>query len=321
MLTRPQDSLMKTYVILVNYNNWKDTLFCVWDLLHKPWNHEVIIVDNNSTDDSVYQIERFISNHAVIHDLNLIPNWYRQDQSYNPEIEIHFIKAQENGGFAYGNNLGIQKVFELCNDQKAYVWLLNNDTFSNADTLPELISFFNSGNYGLVGSQIVNFNPPHDNQSFCGTLLVNMANFKVHSSPFIPKKSQLIYPIGASLFSSLKKISKVGLMDEAYFLYYEEIDWSMMFSKYGMISGIAEQSKVYHKQGATTGSKRNKTKKNLGIEKYKYLGILRFYEKHFPQKIVIVYLNLFYKACKAIIKGNGKLGLLILKVIIKTEKR
>jgi GT2 family glycosyltransferase len=283
--------------------------------MHKNWNIEIIIVDNASSDDSVLKVNHFIDDSNSIHELNVIPSWFKQTGTLNNNIPIHFINSDINGGFAYGNNIGINKAKTLSLSDNDYVWLLNNDTYTQEFTLPKLISTFDSKDYGLLGSQIVNFTPPHENQSYCGVLSINSANLRVFSSQTYPKKQQILYPVGASLFTSIERITKVGLMDESYFLYYEELDWSIAFMKKGYELGIVKESIVYHKQGATTGSIKNKNKSNLGIERYKYLGIIRFYKKHYPGKLYAAYFSLLKKAGKWLLKGDFQHCFLIFRII------
>lgn len=84
---------MKTYTILVNYNNWKDTLCCLWSLMHQPWDQEIIVVDNCSKDNSVEYIEKFINNPGIIINKSLLPNWYKYPEAINPDTKINFINA------------------------------------------------------------------------------------------------------------------------------------------------------------------------------------------------------------------------------------
>ena len=309
---------MKTYTILINYNNWKDTLCCLWSLIHQPWDQEVIVVDNSSKDNSIEHIKKFINNPEIIINENLLPNWYHNPKNLNLKTQIHLIGAKENNGFAAGNNLGIKRAISLEENNEFYVWLLNNDTLVNSESLPELINYYEAGRSDLVGSQICDYEPPHRKQSFCGVFNPNTAQVKVYKDKIDIHNSLIYYPVGASLFTSKSMIEKVGLMDESYFLYYEELDWCMSFLKAGLKAGISEKSLVYHKQGATTGSKKFKKKTNLHFEKYKYLGLIKFYRKNFSDKQHKAYLNLFLKGLKRFSKGEIQHAILIFKVVFKT---
>jgi GT2 family glycosyltransferase len=84
------------------------------------------------------------------------------------------------------------------------------------------------------------------------------------------------YAIGASLLASREFVEDVGLMNEEYFLYYEELDWSIQGEKKGWGTFNCNKCSVLHKQGKTTQTgERYKNAKNLEIEKLKGLDNFR----------------------------------------------
>ena len=101
-------SIYKTFIIIVNYNSWKDTIICLEDLKQKHWeNIEVVLVDNCSTDNSVESIENYLSGH----DLSFLKENFsklKKSKSKYKNLKIHFLKSSSNNGFAYGNNIGIK---------------------------------------------------------------------------------------------------------------------------------------------------------------------------------------------------------------------
>tara|TARA_B110000503_G_scaffold40688_1_gene66858 strand:- start:8743 stop:9651 length:909 start_codon:yes stop_codon:yes gene_type:complete len=299
-------SINKTFIIIVNYNSWKDTLICLEDLKQKYWeNFEVVLVDNCSTDNSAESIENYISGH----DLSFI-----KEKSTNQNLPIHFLKSDFNKGFASGNNIGIEFA-QSKYDKPFYIWMLNNDTVVENNSLPNLISFFESDNYGLIGSKILDFDPPHEIQSLYGTF--NKFTGRAKTIRNLNSKKQISYPIGASLFLTSEIINNLGGLNEEYFLYHEEIDYSLRVLKNNLKIGVCLDSIVFHKQGASTGSFKNKKKKNLHIEEYKYNGLLLLYKNYFRRFIIIAYANLIIKAFKFSFKGEFANARLIFKVISK----
>ncbi|MDW8091366.1 MAG: glycosyltransferase family 2 protein, partial [Meiothermus sp.] len=114
------------YVIVLNWNGWKDTIECLSSLRHSDYpNYEIVVVDNNSEDDSVVRI-----------------------REAHPQVPI--IQAEDNLGFAGGNNLGIR--YALSKGAE-FVWLLNNDTKVMKNTLSSMVELaMRNPDVGVVGS-------------------------------------------------------------------------------------------------------------------------------------------------------------------------
>ena len=307
-------SINKTFIIIVNYNSWKDTIICLEDLKQKKWrNFEVVLVDNFSTDNSVESIENYISGHDLSFIKEKFPNWQRSTYK-SQNLPIHFLKSDSNKGFAAGNNIGIKYAISKYN-QPFYIWMLNNDTVVKNNSLPKLISFFESDNYGLIGSKILDFEPPHEIQSLHGTF--NKFTGRTKTIRNLNSKKQISYPIGASLFLSSEIIKKIGFLNEKYFLFHEEIDYSIRVLSNNLKIGVCLDSIVFHKQGASTGSFKNKKKKNLHIEEYKYKGLLLLYKNYYKRFIFFAHINLILKAFKFSFKGEFANARLLIKVTSK----
>ena len=107
-----------TYIIVLNYNAYKDTIECLESIQNIDSKfYKIILVDNASTDSSLIKIKKWISN-----------------SSYN---NIDIIKSDFNGGYASGNNLGIK--YALKRHDCIYIWILNNDTM---DKLVKALQFY-----------------------------------------------------------------------------------------------------------------------------------------------------------------------------------
>jgi hypothetical protein len=325
-----------TSIIIVNYNNWIDTIVCVESILRLlEGTYKIVIVDNASTDNSAKEIASYLkgSHESIIS--THFPKWltdlqssekkkysyqgvaYTEQFGFNEKIEtkkdIFFVKSSTNKGFSSGNNIGI-KLGLLC-DEVEYFWLLNNDAVVQKDSLRNLILFFNEDNYGFIGSWIKDFTPEKGNQAFCMSFNFKTAKYKTFETPLNTQNVNLVIPIGASMFTNRGVIDKVGLFDEDYFLYHEELEFSTRVSKAGFKTGVTNKSIIYHKQGATTGSKKKK-KKNIKIERYKLRGLLLFYGKHYPQYKKIAYFRLVLNSLKRLMKGRIEEFLLVIRVII-----
>ena len=218
-------------IITINYNGLKNTCELIDTLPLEDKSIEVIVVDNASAQDEATTIE----------------------EQY-PQVKV--IRSKENIGFAGGNNLGIKAA------QGKYLFFLNNDTLlkPQASDLKPLISRLESSpKIGMVcpkikfswGNQLIQFagyTPlsliTMRNKAFgCGK--VDLGQFDTpHLTP---------YAHGAAMMVKREVIEKVGLMPECYFLYYEELDWSMMIHRSGYDIWYEPACTVYHKESQATG--------------------------------------------------------------------
>ena len=196
---------------------------------------EVIVVDNASTQDDAYIIE----------------------QRY-PQVTV--IRSKKNLGFAGGNNLGIQAA------HGKYLFFINNDTLfrgvghSLTSYLLPLTSLLDSSdNIGMVSPKI-RFSwgtNPIQYAGYTPLSSITMRNRAIgcgekdHGQYDTPHSTP--YAHGAAMMVKREIIDKVGLMPECYFLYYEELDWSMMIRRAGYDIWYEPTSTVYHKESQTTG--------------------------------------------------------------------
>ncbi len=216
----------KVFIIILNWNGWRDSIECIrsCEKLVYP-NFEIVLVDNGSKDDSVENLK------ATFHKLKIIEN-------------------KDNLGFAGGNNEGIRYALE---NNAEYVWLLNNDTRVDPKALTELVHTigFNEDT-GMAGSKILLLKQP-DTLHFAGGK-INLENgLTTHVGAFekdvgqYDNLSEVDYVTGCSLLVKREVIERIGLMPEAYFLYYEETDWCMLARGAGYKILMSQKSKVYHK--------------------------------------------------------------------------
>ncbi len=224
-------------IITINYNGLKDTCELIESLPADDKSLEVIVVDNASTQDEASEIERRF-----------------------PHVTV--IRSDQNLGFAGGNNLGIKAA------HGKYLFFLNNDTLLEVRgkrlevrdlILPLINRLENDDKIGMVCPKI-RFTWGHQPIQFAGyTRLtsITLRNKTIaygeedkgqydtpHSTP---------YAHGAAMLVKREVIEKVGMMPECYFLYYEELDWSVMIRKAGYDIWYDPALTVFHKESQTTG--------------------------------------------------------------------
>ena len=218
----------KLSIISVNYNGLKDTCELIDSI---PFNDsmEVIIVDNASQ-----------KNEASI-----IAEKY-------PQVKV--IRSERNLGFAGGNNLGIKAA------KGKYIFLVNNDTiFKDFNIQPLIDRLESSHKIGVVCPKI-RFSWGNNPIQFTGYTPLSKITVRNKSIGFgeedkgqynIPHSTP--YAHGAAMMIKREVIDRVGLMPECYFLYYEELDWSMKITRAGFEIWYEPECTIYHKESQTTG--------------------------------------------------------------------
>lgn len=259
-------------VILLNWRGASDTIDCINSLISSGIRkRDILVVDNDSQDDSVNRIREAI-----------------------PGVEI--IESGRNGGFAYGCNIGIRAA--LGREYK-YIWLLNNDTIVNKQTLPQMLSVFleYEGQVGIVGSLIRHLDFPYDIQAIGGGSIDYLTGRTKNVLEQGNIKS-LDYITGASMLVSKGVFDKIGLLDEAYFMYWEDVEFCVRAQKAGFRIAVATDSLVLHKEGASIASE---SSRKILIQNKAQARFFRSHSKIWPLTLLIYSAG---KSIKSILRGN-----------------
>ena len=218
-------------IITINYNGLKNTCELINTLPLEDDSIEVIVVDNASIQDEASIIEQLYS-------------------------QVTVIRSKVNLGFAGGNNLGIQA------SHGKYIFFINNDTLFRHQTsdIRHLIHRFElSPKIGIVCPKI-RFAWGNNPIQFSGYTPLSPITVRNRAIGFgeedqgqydIPHPTP--YAHGAAMLVKREAIEKVGLMPECFFLYYEELDWSMMFTRAGYDIWYEPRCTIYHKESQATG--------------------------------------------------------------------
>ena len=291
----------KVYIIILNWNSWRDTIECLESVLRLDYdNYQVIVCDNASSDDSLNCICQWASGNITAPVANsalaymTMPPFRKpvtvRSFTSPPREKVHdqekpsiwLIETGGNFGFAGGCNVGIRMA--LREGDCSYVWLLNNDTVVTPQSLSELVGAFNSEpSIGMAGSTIYRYYDPQIIQDYGGQGYNKwIARISKPSANDIPRK--MAYVCGCSMLVKSDLIHDIGLMGEQYFLYYEEIDWAVRSrGKYTL--GYAPNSIIYHKEGASTGANSARSKGSFLAERYSFRNRILFTRKYHPWMI------------------------------------
>lgn len=216
-------------IITINYNGLADTCALMETIPFNDEALEVIVVDNASTKDEASILE----------------------QRY-PQVKV--IRSHKNLGFAGGNNLGIQAA------RGKYLFFINNDTvFEHFNIRPLIARLESAKQIGMVCPKI-RFawgNHPIQYAGYTPLTPITMRNRSIgfgeddHGQYDIPHPTP--YAHGAAMMVKREAVEKAGMMPECYFLYYEELDWSMMIRRAGYDIWYDPQCTIYHKESQATG--------------------------------------------------------------------
>ena len=202
--------------------------------------------------------------------------------------QVRVIRSNQNLGFAGGNNLGIRSA------QGKYIFLVNNDAIFKDFNAKALIDRMESSpKIGIVCPKI-RFawgNNPIQFAGYAPLSKMTVRNYAIgfgeedygqydtaHSTP---------YAHGAAMLIRRDAIDKVGLMPECYFLYFEELDWSMMFTRAGYQIWYEPKCTIYHKESQATGQ--NSPLRTYFITRNRLLLVKRN-PKEFNQTLAYFYL-------------------------------
>jgi len=340
----------KVCIVLVNYKTWQDTVECMESILRSDYkNYQIVVVENGGGDDSWEQMLKWTRgekiadfdpankllklSHPPAHKPLL---YFRAENGESDTLRlgpldgimpILYINSKINLGFAGGNNIGIRYAM---NSNFDYVWLLNNDTVIEPNAITELVNFCEfkieqKEKIGIVGSKLMVYHQPEKMQGVGAIFNKYSGKSKIigaqetDNQQYDQATIKCNYVIGASMFVSKPFLENVGLMSEEYFLYNEENDWSARGKLKGWDVGVAIKSKVYHKQGASTGNSPKKSMWQIKALNYKYRGKIKLYKKYYRAQLPFLYIHLLTRSFKYIVKGNMSEAKVIYGAIFNTK--
>ena len=269
----------KVSIIIINYNGADDTLECLDSLSKIDYpDYEIILVDNASSDASFT--------------LNEVHKNF-------PAVKI--LAFPRNFGFAGGNNAGIKDALD---GGARYALLLNNDTTVASDFLSQMVKAAKSDrNIGIVGAKIYYF--AEKNRIWYNGSIFSWINGGRHiqddaidENPGDKEIRNTEYVTGCALLIKKEVVEKIGLLCEDFFMYYEDIEWSLRARGAGYKTVVAPAAHIWHKVSRSASK--------MGapvIHYYNIRNTLILTKAHAPAPIkALVYLWSAYHCVKQIAK-------------------
>lgn len=225
---------MKIAVILVNYNGRQYNMECIESLLTQQGAFDImiIVVDNASKDDSMQLIQ----------------------ERYGTDERIETVSLDENYGFSYANNVGIRRAI----DWKAeYILLLNNDTEAEKDMLAQLLDCAARHPDSVIAPKICYSDRRNIIWSAGGEVspLIGKARhigLEQRDKGQFGQERQITFATGCCLLLPETVIKKAGYLDERFFLYYEDTEYSFRLRREGISIYYCPKARLYHKVGGSS---------------------------------------------------------------------
>ena len=231
---------MKHAVVLLNYKGWQDTILCIDSIKQTQDTPHIIVVDNASPDDSVEKI-----------------------RAKHPDVEL--IVSRENLGFSGGNNLGIRSALQ---QGAEVVHILNNDTLVDKSAFTEGYKFVYRQNR-IAGAKIYYAKgfEFHQNQKNKGNIIWYAGGYMDWQAVIArhygvdeedkgqhDKVRQVNFITGCYMAVPSKVFDQVGLLDDKFFLYLEDLDYTLRVIKAGFKALYDPKIIIYHRNSSTTVS-------------------------------------------------------------------
>jgi len=262
-------------IIILNWNGWRDTIECLESIFQSNYPYyNVIVVDNASDDESINKIKEYCNGEIKIDSpffeyksdikpIEVLEHRFNQDNNQKSLLKkIILIKNRYNEGFAEGNNIGIR--YALDNLNSDYIMLLNNDTVVDKDFLVEMLQISENDNkIGITGPKIYYYDEPNliwfgrgkISWKFCRGL--NTGYNEIDRGQY-DEIARMEYASGCAFLIKKEVIEKIGLLDKRFFLYFEEIDWTLRATKLGYKTIFVPKGKIWHKISKSGGGIKGK---------------------------------------------------------------
>lgn len=247
-------------IIILNWNSYEVTMDCLLSLQKIDYsNFEIVVVDNGSVDGSP---EKLLENAP----------------------EIRMIRNAANLGFAGGCNMGMRDALRRGTD---YVLLLNNDTIVAPDFLTRLVNVTESDEkIGAASPKVLFFDHP-DRLNYAGgehrrwRLFPKMIGLRQLDDGRYDNIREVSFLTGCAFLIKAGVVRKIGVLEEIYFHFYEDIEWSLRVLKAGYKTFYVPAAKIWHKEHYVT----DRNQQNGFIEFNLARANIIFARKHVPLKL------------------------------------
>jgi GT2 family glycosyltransferase len=216
----------KVVVLILNRDRREDTLACLASLLPNPYpNLEVVLLDNASSDGTAAAVR------------NAHPG------------TVQVIETGANLGYAAGNNVGMRWVQQR---DAAFVLLLNEDTIVDPFFVERLIEVVEQRpEVGFAGPLVYHHSEPRVIQSAGGAITSDWRTYHRGQNELDAGQYRDPYEVdwvtGCSILMRMTVVDRIGMLDPAFFIYSEEVDWCVRARRAGFTGIVVPASRIWHK--------------------------------------------------------------------------
>lgn len=315
----------KVSIIILNWNGWKDTIECLESLYQIDYpNYEVIVVDNDSSDDSINKIREYCNgkievksdffkynpNNKPIHlfeytnrESEGVKVQKKEVDEISADRKLILIKNDKNYGFSEGNNIAVRYILKTSNPD--YILFLNNDTVVDKEFLDKMIKTGEKDvNIGIIGPKIFYYDyfgkkdvmwsigGNVDISRYPGYFDIEETDLENYSLNSQGGQLEFDWVSGAAMLIKSKEVP-VKYLNTAFFFGCEDVDLAIKLKGYGYKIVAVPDSYVWHKVSV---SKNKKRIRNILREIKTNLKFLKAHKKHFYPylPIYVIQLTLWY---------------------------
>lgn len=317
--------MSRVYIIIVNWNGWRDTIECLESLLLLKYaNYRFVVCDNGSTDESLAMLRQWAE--RVIGGTPTTFQFLTRDSNSSDgcgtDALFTLIDNGANLGFGAGTNVGLR--YAMARGDADYCWLLNNDTVVDPLALTAMVErLIAKPDAGMCGSTLRYYDDRSRVQALGGAQYFDWLGIAWHigrtlrgeiSSDPVPVENKMDYVVGASMLVRTSYVKAVGLLAEDYFLYFEELDWAYR-GRDSYSLAYAPQSIVYHKVGRSVGTATNPVHKSVVCDYYSLRNRIVFSRRYCKSRLPVIYSGILMEAAIRVLVGRWDLARSALKVV------
>ena len=333
------------YVVIVNWNGWADTIPCLESVLRSDRGaFQVVVCDNASADGSMERLIAWAAGDeappppAPADPLGALvsppyPKPVRHAVLTRSEAEaggdarcdgarVVFVQTGANPGYAGGCNVGMR--YALARGDCAYVWLLNNDTVVEPGALAALLARARERPAaGQCGSRTLYYDEPDTVQCWGGAKYNRWLATVRRLGDGLPADREpdaavvernTDYVCAASVLVTRAFLDAVGLMDERYFLYFEEIDWATRGATFNR--AYAHRSVVYHREGRSIGTSRDWRRRSALSDYYSLRNRLVVTGRFFPLALPTVYCTVIGAVLNRLARRQSDRAAMVVRILL-----
>ena len=304
----------KVSIIILNWNGWRDTIECLESLYQVDYdNYNLILIDNGSENSSLEEIRAYLggtkpiaskyveytSENKPLKILEYTNSEVESGGGREDEIadlpsreKVVIIRNDKNYGFAGGNNIGIR--YALKSQDPEYILLLNNDTVVKSDLLNKLVNAIDGDErIGFAGPIVYKYdsNGRTDLISVAGVnLIMSRGSYRRIGSEEVDRgqyhSTATVDSLeGSCLLIRRTALEQIGLLDESYFLYWEETDLCRRGFEAGFGCIVVPTTGIWHKVSTS--------KPRAMVTYYKTRNRLWFVKSHASKEELVSFLCYF----------------------------